>query len=143
MTQKKQGSLVVVGSGIKSVGHFTLEAQAHIQNADIVLYATADPVTDMWIQKNNPNCFDLYEYYGNDKSRIITYTQMIERILAEVRSGKYVCALFYGHPGVFVTPSHNAIELARREGYDAVMLPAVSAEDCLYADLGVDPSMPG
>lgn len=139
----KKGSLVIIGSGIKAVGHFTLEAQAHIRNADIVLYAAADPVTDMWIEKQNPNAFDLYQYYADDKARIITYVQMVERILAEVRAGKYVCALFYGHPGVFVTPSHNAIAIARKEGYDAVMLPAVSAEDCLYADLGVDPSMPG
>jgi precorrin-2 methylase len=138
-----KGRLVVVGSGIKAVGQFTLEAQAHIQQADIVLYAAADPVTDMWISKQNPNTFDLYQYYGNDKSRIVTYVQMIERILDEVRAGRYVCAIFYGHPGVFVTPSHNAVELARREGYEAQMLPAISAEDCLYADLGVDPSITG
>jgi Precorrin-4 methylase len=141
--REERGRLVVIGSGIKAVSHFTLEAQAHIQQADIVLYAAADPVTDIWIESQNPNAFDLYEYYGDDKSRIITYVQMIERIMAEVRAGKYVCALFYGHPGVFVTPSHNAIAIAREEGYDAVMLPAVSAEDCLYADLGVDPSVPG
>lgn len=140
---RRKGKLVVVGSGIKAVGQFTLEAQAHIQHADIVLYAAADPVTDMWIAEQNPNTFDLYQYYGNDKSRIVTYVQMIERILDEVRAGKYVCAIFYGHPGVFVTPSHNAVELARREGYEAEMLPAISAEDCLYADLGVDPSITG
>jgi hypothetical protein len=138
-----KGKLVVVGSGIKAVGQFTLEAQAHIQQSDIVLYAAADPVTDMWIEKQNPNSFDLYQYYANDKNRMITYAQMIERILDEVRAGKYVCAIFYGHPGVFVTPSHNAIEMARREGYEAEMLPGISAEDCLYADLGVDPSIPG
>jgi hypothetical protein len=138
-----KGRLVVIGSGIKAVSHFTLEAQAHIQQADIVLYAAADPVTDLWIESQNPRSFDLYQYYADDKGRMITYVQMVERILAEVRAGKYVCALFYGHPGVFVTPSHNAIAIAREEGYDAVMLPAVSAEDCLYADLGVDPSVPG
>lgn len=137
------GKLIIVGSGIKAVGQFTLEAQAHIREADIVLYAAADPVTDMWIERQNANCFDLYQYYSNDKNRIITYIQMAERILDEVRSGKYVCAIFYGHPGVFVTPSHNAIEIARREGYEAEMLPGISAEDCLYADLGVDPSIPG
>ena len=140
---RKAGKLVVVGSGIKSVAHFTLEAQAHLQQADVVLYAAADPVTDMWIEKQNPHCFDLYQYYANDKNRIVTYVQMTERILEEVRAGKHVCAVFYGHPGVFVTPSHNAIEIARREGFEARMLPAVSAEDCLYADLGVDPSIPG
>jgi hypothetical protein len=141
--QAKKGSLVVIGSGIKAVGQFTLEAQAHMQQADIVLYAAADPVTDMWIAQQNKNSFDLYQYYGDDKGRILTYAQMIERILDDVRSGKNVCALFYGHPGVFVTPSHNAIAIARQEGYEAFMLPAISAEDCLYADLGVDPSVPG
>jgi len=139
----KSGKLVVVGSGIKAVGQFTLEAQSHIQQADIVLYAAADPVTDMWIEKQNPNSFDLYQYYANDKNRIVTYVQMVERMLDEVRADKYVCAVFYGHPGVFVTPSHNAIAIARREGYEAEMLPGISAEDCLYADLGVDPSIPG
>ena len=47
---------------------------------------------------------------------------------------------FYGHPGVFVTPSHEAIRRAREEGFPARMLPAISAEDCLFADLGVDPA---
>jgi hypothetical protein len=139
----KQGSLVVIGSGIKAVGQFTLEAQAHIRQADILLYAAADPVTELWLTRQNQNTFDLYQYYADDKDRVVTYIQMIERIMDEVRSGKNVCALFYGHPGVFVTPSHNVISIARAEGFDAVMLPAISAEDCLYADLGIDPSIPG
>src|SRR2546429_6584747 len=32
---------------------------------------------------------------------------------------------------------------AREEGFEAEMLPAVSAEDCLFADLGVDPGDEG
>ena len=52
-------------------------------------------------------------------------------------------AAFYGHPGVFVRPSHEAIARARAEGHQARMLPAVSAEDCLFADLGVDPATHG
>jgi uncharacterized protein YabN with tetrapyrrole methylase and pyrophosphatase domain len=65
---------------------------------------------------------------------------MTGEILDEVRAGKRVCVAFYGHPGVFVTPSHEAIRLAREEGFEARMLPGVSAEDCLFADLGVDPA---
>jgi len=68
---------------------------------------------------------------------------MIEEILAPVRAGQRVCAAFYGHPGVFVLPSHEAIGQARREGYAARMLPGVSAEDCLFADLGLDPAAAG
>jgi uncharacterized protein YabN with tetrapyrrole methylase and pyrophosphatase domain len=68
---------------------------------------------------------------------------MVEEILAPVRAGRRTCAAFYGHPGVFVLPSHVAIAQARQEGFEAEMLPGVSAEDCLFADLGVDPSTAG
>jgi hypothetical protein len=54
-----------------------------------------------------------------------------------------VCGAFYGHPGVFAWPPHKAIEVARSEGYQAHMEPGVSAEDCLYADLGIDPGKYG
>ncbi len=50
---------------------------------------------------------------------------------------------FYGHPGVFAQVPHRAIAQARAEGFDAVMEAAVSAEDCLYADLGIDPGNVG
>jgi len=68
---------------------------------------------------------------------------MVEEILRWVRKGLDVCVAFYGHPGVFVTPSHEALRRARKEGFQATMLPAVSAEDCLFADLGIDPGERG
>lgn len=77
--------------------------------------------------------------YGEDEPRAGAYRKMVARILELVRDGKKVCAVFYGHPGVLVTPSHEAIHQARQEGYDAVMLPGISTLDCLYADLGIDP----
>ena len=63
--------------------------------------------------------------------------------MRDVRAGLDVLGVFYGHPGVFVSPSHRAIAIARDEGYKAVMLPGVSAEDYLFADLGFDPAVLG
>ncbi len=68
---------------------------------------------------------------------------MVERVLAGVREGKDICFVSYGHPGVFADPMHESIRRARAEGYRATMLPAISAEDCLFADLGVDPGRNG
>jgi hypothetical protein len=68
---------------------------------------------------------------------------MTEAILRPARDGIRVCAAFYGHPGVFVWPAGEAIRRARDEGIAARMLPAVSAIDCLFADLGVDPAAAG
>src|SRR5581483_10712284 len=70
----------------------------------------------------------------------LAYEALVEEILAHVRHGFKVCAAFYGHPGEFVAPSHEAVRRARAEGFRARMLPGVSAEDCLFADLGVDPA---
>jgi hypothetical protein len=63
--------------------------------------------------------------------------------LRGVREGHNVLGIFYGHPGVFVSPSHRAIAMARQEGYEARMLPGVSAEDYMFADLEFDPAMYG
>jgi hypothetical protein len=68
---------------------------------------------------------------------------MVERILSCVREGLRVCVAFYGHPGVAVCPGHEAIRRARLEGYSASMVPGISAEDCLFADLGIDPARNG
>jgi precorrin-2 methylase len=134
-----RGALVVVGTGI-GVGQITAEAQAWLGAADKVLYCVSDAATERLILKLNPDAESLYGCYGEGKRRRITYDEMVESILRHVREEKTVCAAFYGHPGVFVYPSHRAIELARKEGFSAKMLPAVSCIDCLFSDLGVDPS---
>lgn len=68
---------------------------------------------------------------------------MAEVFLEAARRGARVCAVLYGHPGVFGLPAHLAVQRARAEGIPARMLPAVSALDCLFADLGIDPATNG
>eukprot|EP00443_Scrippsiella_acuminata_P001166 CAMPEP_0115319854 /NCGR_PEP_ID=MMETSP0270-20121206/80001_1 /TAXON_ID=71861 /ORGANISM="Scrippsiella trochoidea, Strain CCMP3099" /LENGTH=918 /DNA_ID=CAMNT_0002739601 /DNA_START=1 /DNA_END=2757 /DNA_ORIENTATION=+ len=136
------GELVVVGTGIR-VNQVTLETLQAVDEADLVLYSLADSVTESFIRKRRPDSIDLYGLYGNGKLRDETYTQTAEAMLAPARLGLRVVAVFYGHPGVFDFPSHRAIAIARAEGIRARMLPAISASDNLYADLGVDPLAPG
>ncbi len=64
---------------------------------------------------------------------------MTERLVSSVRRGQDVCAVFYGHPGVLVDSTHRAIRRLKREGYPARMFPGVSADGCLFADLGFNP----
>ncbi len=141
---KHKGSLVVVGTGIRTVGHLTVEAVAWIKQADKVLYVVGDPIAESMLKELNPNGAEsLTVLYGEGKQRIETYNQMIERTLECVRAGMITCLACYGHPGVFVYPSHESVKRARAEGYSARMLPGISAEDCLFADLGVDPGISG
>ncbi len=108
-----------------------------------MLAVVTEPVTQGFLERLNPRTRSLHELYEVGAGRADAYEAMTEEILAEVRAGKNVCAAFYGHPGVFVAPSHEAVRRARAEGFPARMLPGISAEDCLFADLGVDPSRHG
>jgi hypothetical protein len=74
---------------------------------------------------------------------LIDSSEFNEMMLKHMRKGENVVGVFYGHPGVFVSPSHRTIALACDEGHIAIMLLAISAEDCLFADLDVDPSSAG
>src|SRR5262245_35503501 len=109
----KVGTLYAVGTGIQLYGQTTLETESIIRSADKLLYVVADPLTAEWLKEMNPSAEDLYPLYGEGKLRIDTYTEMVERILSFVEQGLIVCAAFYGHPGVFVYPSHEAIRRAR------------------------------
>jgi len=97
----------------------------------------------VWLDALNPNARSLSALYRTGIPRRQIYAEMVTEILAAVRRGRRVCAAFYGHPGIFVTPSHESVRQARAEGYPARMLPAISAESCLIADLGVDPGERG
>jgi uncharacterized protein YabN with tetrapyrrole methylase and pyrophosphatase domain len=137
-----QGSLTIVGTGIR-LSQLSAEARGCIEGADKLLFLVSNAVTYSWLTQVNSSAESLHTLYGADKLRQTTYEQMIERILSFVREGSNVCVALYGHPGVFAYPGHEAMRRARLEGYSARMLPGISAEDCLFADLGIDPGTNG
>jgi precorrin-6B methylase 1 len=138
-----KGSLACVGIGITLGSHISPLARSHIEQADVVFMGVSDGVVELWLERMNKNAHSLQPYYSEGKSRLDTYQEMVDVMLAEVRAGKRVCGVFYGHPGVFAWAPHKAIEIARREGYAAHMEPGISSEDCLYADVGIDPATYG
>lgn len=73
-----KGQVIIVGSGIGSIGQLTLQAVAYIEQADIVFFVVADSATENYIKTKNPNCFDLYKFYDDGKGRMTTYIQMSE-----------------------------------------------------------------
>jgi len=139
----RAGSLVCVGVGMTLGSHLTPLSRSHIEQADVVFTALSDGVIELWLANMHPDVRSLQALYSEGRPRSTTYRQMVEVLLTEVRAGKRVCGAFYGHPGVFAGVAHRAIEIARAEGHSAHMEPGVSAEDCLYADLGIDPGRVG
>jgi tetrapyrrole (corrin/porphyrin) methylase-like protein len=134
-----RGSLACVGLGMTLGSHLTPLARSHIEQADVVFAALSDGIVELWLQRMHPDVRSLQPYYQEGKSRMKTYREWVDLMMAEVRAGKRVCGVFYGHPGIFAWSPRKAIETARAEGFKAHMEPGISAEDCLYADVGIDP----
>lgn len=138
-----KGMLTIVGLGMHTCGQTTPEVRAHMEQADKLFYLPSDVPTELWVRSLNPTAESLRDSYAEGRPRSETYAEMVDRILAPLRDGLAVCAAFYGHPGIFVNPGHEAIRRARAEGHEARMLPGISSLDCLFADLGLDPAATG
>lgn len=133
------GSLSVVGTGIRAITQLTVESLAAMADAEVLVHVIGEPVQEQAVLEINPNAQTMTDLYIEGMERSATYEGMVQRVLASVMEGKRTVAAFYGHPGVFTYPSHESVRRARAAGYPARMLPAVSAADCMYADLGIDP----
>jgi uncharacterized protein YabN with tetrapyrrole methylase and pyrophosphatase domain len=142
MTTKK-GSLVCVGTGMTMASHITPLSQSYIEQADVVFSLMSHGVVEKWLEAMHPDVRSLQQYYCEGTDRKISYRSMVDAMLAEVQKGKKVVGAFYGHPGVFAWVPHKAIAEAKLQGYQAHMEPGVSAEDCLFADLAIDPGRYG
>jgi tetrapyrrole methylase family protein/MazG family protein len=138
-----QSSLVIVGSGIKFLSHLTVEAKANITHADKVLYLVNEPAIKEWICAANKNAESLSEIYFEHNLRIDSYKAITQYIVCHLGKIEKICVVLYGHPCVYAKPALDAVCEARRLGYSATILPGVSAEDCLFADLLIDPGSHG
>jgi diguanylate cyclase len=139
---RPEPGLVVVGTGIQLGRHLSQRCLSEILEADVVFGLTDAPAFANLLELR-PDAIDLRRFYAEGKDRRQTYREMDDEIMGAVRSRRRVCAVFYGHPGVFADVPHMVVRKAREEGFRARMEPGISSEACLYADLGLDPGRHG
>jgi len=88
------GSLVCVGTGMTLGAHISPIAKSHIEQADVVFSLMANGFAEKWLEGMNGDVRTLQGFYQEGKNRNITYNEMVEAILTEVRDGKKVVAAF-------------------------------------------------
>ena len=140
--ERARGALVVVGSGIQFGRHASERTLSEIREAEVVL-CLVDPFALGMVLGLRPDAVNLGVHYLPGRDRRAVYRAIDAEIMAEVDAGRRVCAVFYGHPGVFADVPHAVLRKARERGIPARMEPGISAEACLYADLGLDPGKRG
>ena len=135
--------LVLAGSGIKTIAHVTNEMKAAVSSADLVLYLLNEPISEQWIIKHAKNAVSLSPIYFSYDERATAYDAIADEIIKRFNEYDNICVVFYGHPTIFAAPGIKAIQIAESLGIQCSILPAISADGCLYADLKIDPGKGG
>lgn len=150
MTPRRPARILrIVGTGYNVAGHVTAESRSLIERADRLFFLVTDPATAAWIRSLQPEARSLHDAYREGESGRDAVHEMVARVLepfaggGEEDGGVEVCLALSGHPGICLQVSHLATRRARELGIAVRMYPAVSFEDCLVADLGVDPAVTG
>lgn len=143
MTNTKK--IAIVGSGIKTLSHLTTEAKAYITGADKVLHLVNEPMMQEWLEQNAKASRNLDEAYFSFDKRLDTYQALAKTIIDEFNHHDFICFVLYGHPTIFATIGLEALALAEQKQMtiEHVIIPGISAQDCLFADLKVDPGDSG
>jgi len=135
--------LSIVGLGYNVSGHVTPETRSVMAGADRLFYLVTDPAMAAWLRSLHPDTTSLHDCYQAGERGIDASNAMVERIVEPLIEGATVCAAFSGNPAIAMHTTHEAARRARERGIRTHMYPAVSFEDCLIADLGVDPGQLG
>lgn len=139
----KTGSLTIVGCGIKFMSHLTIEAKAFIESANIVLYLVNEPAMREWLLKIQPSATSLDNAYTQYSLRQDAYKDITRTILNVLTKQQHVCVVLEGHPTFFAQSALAAAKQAKAIGYKVMILPGISAEDYLFAELQIDPGSVG
>ena len=137
------GSLTIVGLGYRPAQHVTPEAAVHLRRADRLFFLANDDHSRRWLEAIHPKSACLNDCCQVGQPGLQASLAMVEQLLAPARAGQRVCAAFPGHPLLYAHTALLALEQARAEGLKTSVVPGVSVEDCLFADLGIDPATHG
>lgn len=132
-------SLIIVGLGIEFLSHVSTQTKAYIEKSKKVLYLVNEPLTEKWLKDLNDSSESLQNIYGGYERRLDSYQAIADYIVDSIKKFKQVCVVMYGHPTVFAKPALDAAIKAKQLDVFVKILPAISAEDCLFSDCMIDP----
>lgn len=136
-------NLIIAGTGIKFLSHLTIEVKSAIETSSCVVFLLNEPAMKNWITKHAKKYISMDKTYFSSSSRADTYYKIADELLLHLKEYNDICFLIYGHPTFF---SSVVGEIKKRISFEEVLvqiMPGISALDCLFADLNIDPGTRG
>jgi hypothetical protein len=138
-TMMISGSLACIGLGVLFDAHLTPATRRRIARSDVIFAADPHAAAFLALNDLHNDIRSLWSEASAVSNSLLTDDAIVELVLEEIRHGKQVCVAFLGHPSCGTSSAHMLIRAAHQEGFHATFEPAISIENCIYADLGIDP----
>ncbi len=136
--------ITIVGLGVANVDQITREAERAIRGSNEVLYVDTGVATRAHLESLCPQVTSLFETaYEESGRRRNAYHHMAARVLEAALDHAPVTFAMHGHPIVGVYAPFLIRDLAGLLGLTVSVQPGISAMDCLFAELMVDPCISG
>jgi uroporphyrin-III C-methyltransferase len=132
-----QADIWLAGLGMRAT-HLLPETVSVLRDSNQVLHLSHAPGTSELLAQHCASVVDLMPLYEEGADRLATYKRIAATVLDAALDRAPVTMAVYGHPLVLSVPSEILLRLGPELGMTVRVLPAVSALDCLLADLGVD-----
>ena len=139
ITMMVSGSLACIGLGVLFDAHLTPATRRRIARSDVIFAEDLHAASFLALNDLHNDVRSLSSKALAESSARPIDDGIVELVLEEIRQGKHVCVAFLGHPSCGASRAHMLIRAAHQEGFPASFEPAISIEDCIYADLGIDP----
>jgi precorrin-2 methylase len=131
----------VVGLGITGIEHVTRETEAAVRRARRVYHVDAGLAAPAWLRATHSDVRPLFaETYVVGEARLSIYDRIAAEVLrAGLDVGDVVLAV-QGHPMVFSYVPALLLDAGPLVGLEVQVLPGISADAVLLAELGIDPA---
>ncbi|KZM40417.1 hypothetical protein OA92_07285 [Marinomonas sp. SBI22] len=139
----KDVDIYIVGLGIMNVDQITREAEYILSKSKTVLYVENGIGVDEFLKSKCENAINLVSEYEEDQDRMIAYRAMAAKVLDTALEGGPITFGLYGHPTVFAYPPFLIKQAADLLGLKVKVVPGISAMDCIFTDLMIDPGTAG
>ena len=136
--------IYIVGLGVLNVDQLTREVERVIRRSNEVLYVDTGVATRAHLASLCPRVTSLFESsYEESSHRLNAYHHMAARVLDAALDHPPVTFAIHGHPIVGVYAPFLIRDMAGLLNLEVQVLPGISAMDCLFAELMVDPCVTG
>jgi uncharacterized protein YabN with tetrapyrrole methylase and pyrophosphatase domain len=134
--------LTIVGGGLHSYYHLTVEACSLIRDARLIYYSGHERLLREFVTGLNPNarCFPEYEI-GAFRPEL--YRAAADQVVEEAAREPGVAMLELGSAVVTNSVTQLALRAARRRGLSVRIVPGVTSIETVLAEMGYDPTSTG